>query len=232
MSGLEAFTGGFGSFFSIWQVCIIQISPFFIAFIVGLYLANVVRTPDLNIRRYVLLPCLAYVVGFSLLYSLLIASGLGIGRTLVMNIGNLRLLSGVLILVVALFVILVNRLSYLRERTGPILLGSLSFVIGVTFAAIYSPCITPAMSAIMGLATQPETAVGGWVLALSYGLGLSLSFAVTGIALILLLDRSETVRRNAELLKDVCGAILLVPALLNITGLMVYYKAFFLGLLV
>jgi cytochrome c-type biogenesis protein len=232
MTGLEAFASGFGSFFSIWQMCIIQISPFFMAFIVGLYLLNVVRTPELNIRHYVLMPCIAYMLGFTLLYSLLVASGLNIGRVLVMNIGNLRLLSGVVILFAGLFIILANRLRYLRERTGPVLLSSLSLMMGITFAAIYSPCITPAMSTVMGLATQPDTASHGWLLALSYGLGLSLSFAVTGIALISLLRRFDVVARNASLLKDVCGAIVLIPALLNITGLMVYYKAFFLGLMV
>jgi cytochrome c-type biogenesis protein len=232
MTGLDAFWGGFSSFFSVWQVCIFQISPFFMALIVGLYLTNLSQTSVPNVRDSALIPCSTYIVGFSLLYSLLIASGLGLGRALVTNIGNLRLISGVVILFISFFIILANRLPYLREKTGPLLPASLALMTGLTFAAIYSPCITPTMSAIMGMATRPETAFGGWVLALLYGLGLSLAFAVTGIALISLVRKLDPTAGNAVLLKDICGAVLLVPALLNITGLMVYYKAFFLGLLV
>ncbi|MCP4992718.1 MAG: hypothetical protein GY934_02865, partial [Gammaproteobacteria bacterium] len=62
--------------------------------------------------------------------------------------------------------------------------------------------------------------------------GLSLAFWVTGIALILLLKKTGLVKKSARLTKDICGTIVLVPGLLNITGFMTHYKAFFLGLLV
>ncbi len=231
MTILETFWGGFSSFFSVWQVCILQISPFFMAFVVGLYLMNAAGNPEVSIRRDVLIPCGGYVAGFSLFYSLLIASGLEVGRALVMNIGNLRLVSGVVILLVSLFLILADRVPRLKDTIRPSVSSALSLAIGVAFAAIYSPCITPTMSVIMGLATRPGTAFNGWALALSYGLGMSLSFVVTGIALILLLRKREAATNNTRLLKDICGAILLAPALLSISGLMVYYKAFFLGLL-
>ena len=51
MSGGMALWGGFSSFFSIWQVCILQISPFFIAFIVGSYLATPDQKADRKIFR-------------------------------------------------------------------------------------------------------------------------------------------------------------------------------------
>ena len=44
MGGAAAVWGGFSSFFSIWQICLLQISPFFIAFIVGIYLATIGKT--------------------------------------------------------------------------------------------------------------------------------------------------------------------------------------------
>ncbi len=232
MGVFEALWGGFSSFFSIWQICILQISPFFLAFILGLYLVANSQVADLHISKWVIFPYIAYMAGFVVFYSLLIASGRGIGRTLVYNISDLRVVSGIVILFVSLYLIFADRIAFLRKIHHIGLLVTASLLIGITFAIIYSPCITPTLSEIMGMAAQPKTVSAGWFLAFFYGLGLSLAFGVAGIGMILLLRRVELVMAKARLIKDICGAIVLVPALLNITGLMVYYKAFFLGLLV
>lgn len=237
MGWFDALWGGFSSFFSIWQVCILQISPFFLAYIAGLYLTanNQELNPPLTsqgILRWVVNPYFAFTVGFTLFYSLLVSSGLGISRMLTYNISNLRVISGIVILLVSLYLIFADRASFLEKTRRPITLIILSLLIGVTFALIYSPCITPTLSDIMGLATQPGTAAQGWLLALCYGLGLSLSLGVAGATLVFLLSKTKVPTEKTRLAKDICGIILLAPAFLNITGLMVQYKAFFLGLLV
>jgi len=232
MEGGTALWEGFTSFFSIWQICILQVSPFFIAFLLGLYLATLELKPNASIRRWVLLPYAAYVVGFCVFYSLLISSGLNISRSILYQIGNLRVASGFIILFVALYLIFLNRIDFLRERHNPIISSVLALFIGITFAIIYSPCITPTLSDIMSLATQRGTAIEGWFLAFNYGLGISIALGMTAIALILLLRRRRIVRHNARLIIGICGIIVLVPALLNITGQMRHYKAFFLGFLV
>ncbi len=232
MSGGQALWGGFSSFFSIWQVCILQISPFFMAFIVGLYLMVQDQERDIGIGKWAALPFLAYMLGFTLFYSLFIATGLGIGRTLAYNVSNLRIVSGIVILIIGLYILLANRISWLRQTRHYISLSILSLLIGIAFAVIYSPCITPTLSEIMGIAVRPQSASTGFVLALVYGLGLCLALGMTGIALVLLLKKTRFVIDNIHLAKDICGIIVLIPGLLNITGYMTYYKAFFLGLLV
>jgi len=232
VSGTTALWEGFSSFFSIWQVCILQISPFFIAYIVGLYLATLDQKPDAGLGQWVILPAIAYTAGFTIFYALLIASGLNISRSLLYNIGDLRVVSGIIILLVGLYILLVDRIHFLSRQHNPILLSILSLLIGVTFAIIYSPCITPTLSEIMNLAAQKASAVEGWYLAFFYGLGISAALVATSITLILFLRRRDFVMRHTRLIKNVCGIIVLVPALLNIAGLMRHYKAFFLGFLV
>ena len=102
ISGGAALWGGFSAFFSIWQVCILQISPFFIAFIVGIYFATQGRNPNPDMRRWILLPCIAYGIGFTVFYSLLIASALDISRPLIHSISPLRVVSGVFFLLACL----------------------------------------------------------------------------------------------------------------------------------
>lgn len=229
MSGGAALWGGFSSFFSIWQICILQISPFFIAFIVGSYLATLGNNDDPKISRWVILPCIAYSIGFTVFYSLLIASGLNISRPLIHSVGLLRVIAGVFFLLVGLYILLVNRISLLGKIHSPLLLDALSLFIGIAFAFIYSPCITPMLSDIMGLASQRDTAVEGWYLAFWYGLGISIALCMTSVALILFAGKRGITLRNANLIKNTCGIILLILAVMNLTGLMTHYKAFVLG---
>jgi cytochrome c-type biogenesis protein len=223
---------GFSSFFSIWQICILQVSPFFIAYMTGLFLVTRSQKTNPGIRQWVILPCIAYAIGFTIFYSLLIASGLSISRPLIFNIGNLRVISGIVILCAALYILLVNRISLLNKLHSPLLVSALSLLIGSAFAIMYSPCITPTLSDIMGLASQRGTAVEGWYLAFCYGLGICIALTMTVVTLILILRKREIVLQNIGLIKTACGMIVLVPALLNIAGMMRHYKAFVLGFLV
>jgi len=229
MGGVDALWGGFSSFFSIWQICILQISPFFIAFAVGIYLAMRGKSAEQKILPQVLLLCIAYGIGFTIFYALLIASGLSVSRPLIHNIGFLRVISGIVISLAGLHIILFDRISFLGKMRGPLLLGAVSLLIGVAFAFIYSPCITPMLSDIMGLASQRSTAAEGGYLAFWYGLGISIALCMTAIALIILAGKREIVLRNAGLIKNICGIILLVLGSMNLTGLMTHYKAFVLG---
>jgi cytochrome c biogenesis protein CcdA len=88
------------------------------------------------------------------------------------------------------------------------------------------------MSDIMSIASKPQTAVEGWQLAIMYGIGICAAFGLVGIALVLLLKRSTGVMQNPRLLKNICGIIVLIPAVLALTGTMRHFKAFFLGFMV
>ncbi len=229
MGGGTALWGGFSSFFSIWQICILQISPFFIAFVVGLSLVTLGQKADPEILRWIIPPCITYTLGFIIFYSLLIASGLSFSRPLIGNISSLRIVAGIIILLASLYIFLTNRIPSLGKMHTPPLLGGMSLLIGISFAIMYSPCITPMLSDIMGLASQRSTAVDGWYLAFCYGLGLSIALCMVSVALVLFLGRREWVLRNAGLIKNACGIILFALALMNMTGLMRHYKAFVLG---
>lgn len=229
ISGADALWGGFSAFFSIWQVCILQISPFFIAFIVGIYFATPGKNAAPEIRRWILLPCIAYGIGFTVFYSLLIASALDISRPLIHSISPLRVVSGVFFLLAGLYILLMDRLPILGKLHRPLMVNILALLIGMTLAIIYSPCITPMLSDIMGLASQRSTAVEGWHLAFFYGLGTTIALCLTAIALILLARKQKAVMRNAVLVKNICATILFILAAMNMTGLMRHYKAFVLG---
>jgi cytochrome c-type biogenesis protein len=232
MGVVEASWGGFSSFFSIWQVCILQISPFYMIFATGLYLSALDSEERPGLLVWTVIPSLAYVIGFSIFFALLSSSGLYAGRYLTYHIESLRFASGMFFLFAALFILLSHRIAVVSKLVRPVVAVIISFFVGVTFALIYSPCITPTLSKILGLAVRPESAQHGSIMALFYGLGMSLAFAIVAALLITILQRKEKIIAHGAIIRDVCAGILLVLAIMNITGVMVYYKAFFLGLLV
>lgn len=233
MDFLIAFGQGFSSFFSIWQVCILQISPFFMAYIIALYFADFKEQGDGNFGGRVLLPALTFAPGFAIFYALLSLNSLPVGRILSYNLGYLGFSSGVYILLVTFTLLLSGRMAFADDiLKRPVILAVGSFVLGASFALVYSPCITPALSEILSMTSRAETAVRGGVLALFYSMGICLGLTVTASAIVLVLKRSAFAVRKAGSIKDVGSLGIGILGILNVTGLMVYYKAFFLGLLV
>lgn len=202
------------------------------AYIIGLYFVGLSRVDKPDFKQWAVFPSLSYIAGFSILYSLLSSPGLSISRYLSYNLGSLRLASGIFILFMSLYILFPDRISIFKKINGPFILAGLSLLLGLSFAVVYSPCITPTLSEILGLVNFPNMEIRGAVLALYYGSGLSLAFAITGLTFVSLLGKTRILVSNSVKTRTVCGLILGILAFLNITGFMTYYKAFVLGLLV
>ncbi|MCP5074899.1 MAG: hypothetical protein GY947_16615 [Rhodobacteraceae bacterium] len=231
MGNLDAVSYGFSSFFSIWQICILQISPFFLAYVTGLYFAADSLNTEASIGDRVVLPALSFTPGFAVMYAVLTVTGLPAGRTLVYNLGVLGFIAGCYILLASLSLVLSGKFAFIGLLRRPLVLALVSLILGIAFALIYSPCITPALSEIMSLAGRAETAVRGGTLALFYALGICLGLTVTGTVLVYLLARVGVVVRHPGMAQIVSGLVLAFLAALNLSGTMIYYKAFFLGFL-
>lgn len=233
MSAIEVLLSGFASFFSIWQVCMLQISPFFIVYLIGLFATSQTITPRPGgLPGWTLLPALAYVIGFGIFFAMLCASGLYIGRYLNYHITALRFGTGIFFLIIAAWFLFADRLSWLHNRLGSWLATGMTLGVGIAMALIYSPCITPTLSAILGLAVRGETAHQGARLALFYGFGMSLAFGLVGILLVMLVKSRLGFQHHLRLIKNLSAGVMLILAMMNISGVMTFYKAFFLGLLV
>jgi len=231
MGNLDALVHGFSSFFSIWQVCILQISPFFLAYVTGLYFAAAPLNAEASLGSRVVLPALSFAPGFAVIYALLTMTGLPFGRMLVYNLDTLGFIAGCYILFASLSLLLAGRFAVIGYLRQPLVLVAISLVLGSAFALVYSPCITPALSEILGMARRPETAVHGGTLAFFYALGICLALTATGTALVYLLARVAAVERHPAMVKNACGLVLAILAALTLSGTMIYYKAFFLGFL-
>ncbi|TSC67098.1 MAG: cytochrome c-type bioproteinis protein [Parcubacteria group bacterium Gr01-1014_66] len=209
-----AFVGGLVSFLA---PCFLPIIPGFLAYLAGS------STADARPSRFrFFLNSLFFVLGFSLVFA---ASGVLLNTLLERVAYDVQIwlarIGGAVIIFFGLQLVGVLKFSFF-ERTHQIFAARrlsssylTSFLFGFAFAAGWTPCVSIALGAILGLAARaPGTAF--WLL-LSYSIGLGLPFLVVGI----FADKAALlIRRYGRITKYVTilfGAVLITLGILIFT---------------
>lgn len=173
----------------------------------------------LPLRLHLALHTLAFVAGLSAVFVALGFSA-GLLSQLLFAYGSaLRVVAGALL--VAMGVIMLDvlplplfkqelRVHLMRKPSG--YLGSA--VVGVAFAAGWTPCIGPILAGILGIAATSGGGAQGGLLLLAYSLGFSLPF----LALSQLLPLTRALRRYSGVLEKVGAVLLIAVGVLLLTG--------------
>ncbi len=212
---LVAFAAGLLSFLS---PCVLPLVPSYVGFLTGMTLPEVSRR-----RRVALLHAVLFVVGFSLVFVLLGASATALGRALNQYQVWIQRVGGALILAFGLVCLGLVKADFLmRERRvqleqKPIgYLGSL--LVGMAFAAGWTPCIGPVLGAILGLAASSSDLARGTLLLVAYSAGLAVPFLLAALALETFLGWFQRFRRYLPWVMRISGALLVFVGLLMLTG--------------
>ena len=129
-----------------------------------------------------------FVVGFTLVFVMLGATASVMGRVLIQYVRHLNRISGVIIILLGLYLLGLIPLEKLGRTfrlpmpvSGP---GKISaFFMGVAFAAGWTPCIGPVLGGILLYAGMSETLHQGMWLLMFYSLGLGVPFVITAFFL-------------------------------------------------
>jgi cytochrome c-type biogenesis protein len=174
-------------------------------------------------RRAALVHALLFVLGFSLVFILLGASATAVGRALNYHQVWVQRIGGVLIIAFGLvclglfgptFLTRERRLHLDRKPLG--YLGSA--LVGMAFAAGWTPCIGPVLGGILGLAATSADVSRGMLLLGVYSAGLALPFLIAALALERFLDWFQRFRRFLPWVMRVSGALLVLVGVLLVTG--------------
>jgi cytochrome c-type biogenesis protein len=182
-TGIIAFVSGLLSFFS---PCILPLVPSYLIFISGITFDDYKELQPRKYRKIVLVHSLAFIVGFSFVFVTLGISSSALGRLLsnyqvyVMRIG------GFVLIILGLYYLDVIKMPFLnREKVfhlkeKPVgLFGS--FIIGITFSLGWTPCVGPALSSILIIASTTESIWEGVYLLGLYSLGLAIPFVISAL---------------------------------------------------
>ena len=210
-----AFAAGLLSFLS---PCVLPLVPSYVGFLTGMTL------PEMSGRRRIaLLHALCFVAGFSLVFVLLGASATALGRALNYYQIWLQRIGGVLIIAFGLVCLGVFRVGLLTqehrlhlERKPVGFLGS--GLVGMAFAAGWTPCIGPVLGAILGLAATSADLTRGMLLLAVYSAGLAVPFLIAAVAVESFLDWFQRFRRFLPWVMRLSGALLIFVGILLVTG--------------
>jgi cytochrome c-type biogenesis protein len=174
-------------------------------------------------RRAALIHALLFVSGFSLVFILLGASATALGRALNHYQVWLQRVGGVLIILFGLVCLGVFRVRLLTQDRRVHLerkpLGYLgSALVGMAFAAGWTPCIGPVLGGILGLAATSTDVSRGMLLLAVYSAGLALPFLIAAVAVESFLDWFQRFRRFLPLVMRISGVMLVIVGVLLVTG--------------
>ncbi len=219
ISLLAAFTAGLLSFIS---PCVLPLVPSYVSYITGLSVEQLASEEERHrYRRVIILNSLLFIGGFSSVFIAFGASASLIGQLLITYQDVIRKLGGILIVIFGLYLLGVINLSFLKTEkryhfsNKPAgYLGS--FVIGVAFAAGWTPCVGPVLGTILLYASTTDGLLGGVTLLTAYSLGLGLPFFLTAMGVNRFLDYFKQVRAYLWGVSAVSGVFLVV------VGAMIY----------
>jgi cytochrome c-type biogenesis protein len=177
-----AVLAGFLSFVS---PCVLPIVPGYLTFITGMSFDEL--TDQHHRSRLVssaIVKSLPFVVGFSLVFIALGASASAVGAVVRANLGLLKQIAGVGIVILGLHLAgFLPIPALLRERRlsgEPSAPGmGRAFIAGIFFAFGWTPCVGPILAGILTLAATTETLSYGVLLLAAYSLGLGIPFILS-----------------------------------------------------
>ncbi len=211
MGYITAFLGGLLSFLS---PCVLPLIPSYVSFITGISFEDFKSGDQARLRKLTLINSFAFVVGFSTVFIVLGVSSSYVGTLFAIYYDHIRIVGGILIILMGLYVMGVIKLNFLASDKR-IHLDSKprgyfgAFVVGLTFGAGWTPCIGPILGSILLIASTTGSALQGFYLLLVYSLGLAIPFMATSLAINTFLSKFSVIQKYMRVIMIISGLLLI-----------------------
>lgn len=185
IGGIAVFLEGIISFFS---PCVIPLIPLYMG-----YLASGAKEEDKNgniiyKKKIVIIYTLFFILGISMSFFILGLSFTGIGLFFKDNKKFLLEVGGILIIILGLFQLGIIKASFLNKEKklklnfNPNKMNKkTAFLMGFIFSFAWTPCVGPALSSTLIMASTASNAFIGNLLVLIYALGFLIPFIILGL---------------------------------------------------
>lgn len=201
------FLEGFISFIS---PCMLPLLPLYISYFAG----------GADKKHKVFLRALSFVLGFTVVFSLLGLFAGTLGAFLREYRTAVNIAGGALIIIFGLSYLEVIRLPFFKGirngRTADTVVSA--FLFGIVYSVSLTPCIGAFLGSALALAGASGTALKGVLLLVTYSLGLGVPFLISA----LLIERLNTaftfIKRNYRVINIVCGSFLILVGILMALG--------------
>jgi cytochrome c-type biogenesis protein len=208
-----AFIAGLLSFLS---PCVLPLIPSYATYITGLSFSDMkAEHTSHKVRQQTIIHSLIFIAGFTTVFVLLGASATYLGNFLQEHMKTLRMAGGLLVIIFGIHVtglfdlgILLGEKRFTIHRKPAGYLGS--FVVGVAFAAGWTPCIGPILASILIVAATEDTVYQGMSLLLCYSVGLGTPFLLSSLALNRFLAYFNKYKKFIRIFEIITGIFLII----------------------
>ena len=195
--------------------CMLPLLPLYISY----FAAEESEGKEKKIR--VFSRALSFVIGFTLVFSLmgLFAGTVGSflkDRKLILNI-----ICGIIIIAFGLSYLDIIPVNFLKGMKKSRKAGSIAsaFVFGLIYSVSLSPCIGTFLGSALMMASNSADTFKGVTLLLTYSLGMGIPFLLSSIFIDSLKNTFKAIKNHYKVINAVCGAFLIITGLLMATGL-------------
>lgn len=216
---ISAFLGGILSFLS---PCVLPLIPSYVSFITGISFDDFKTGDKARIRKLTIINSLAFVIGFSTVFVLLGVSSSYVGRFFAVYYDHIRIVGGIIIIVMGLYVMGVIKLNFLSAEKRIHLHSKPrgyfgSYIVGLAFGAGWTPCIGPILGTILLVASTTGSAMAGFKLLLVYSAGLAIPFVATALLINSFLSHFSAIQKYMKLIMIISGLLLISFGIILLT---------------
>lgn len=222
VSLMIAFTAGILSFVS---PCVLPLIPSYVTYISGVSIDRLTVGDDKGARWATLFHSIAFVIGFSLIFIALGASATVLGQFMSKNQVIIRKVGGIIVIALGVhFTGLINfgflqqykKMEFAAKPAG----YAGSVLVGMVFAAGWTPCIGPILASILLYASTAETMGKGIAFLAAYSLGLGIPFILSAIAINRFFNFFNGIKKYMRVISIFSGIFLIIIGILIYTNYM------------
>lgn len=185
IQGITVLLEGMISFFS---PCVIPLLPLYMGYLAGSAKEKDKDGKIIYKRRRVFFYTLFFVLGISMSFFILGLSFTAIGKIFKEYKTTIAIIGGIIIIILGLFQLKILNFKFLQKEKklqvaiNPNKMNPLiAFLMGFLFSFAWTPCVGPALSSVLIMASSAESMLMGNFLVLIYGIGFIIPFLILGL---------------------------------------------------
>ncbi len=213
-----AFLAGLASFLA---PCVLPLVPAYLGYMSGYAVTKPESPRSGRERLYIVSHAAFFVLGFSIIFILLgsVAGSLGV----FLRGPVLRYVGGVVVIFFGLALAGLLNVPFLYREAKLEWRGrrewgfASSFLIGMVFAAGWTPCVGPALTSILLLTAQESTAAQGALLLAAYSAGIGFPFILAALLIDQLTGLLNRLGRYLPIIQKATGVLLVLVGIIVLT---------------
>ncbi|WP_297638698.1 cytochrome c biogenesis protein CcdA [uncultured Clostridium sp.] len=214
MERVNIFVAFFAGVISFLSPCVLPLIPVYINILTG----GASGKSD-GKKNVIFVKSLLFILGFTIIFIILGASATLLGELFNEHLELLRIISGILIIFFGIYtleIIKVGRL-YMEKKVIKNTRNFGPFIMGVAFAAGWTPCVGPILGSILVYTSNASTIDGVITLGI-YSLGLGIPFLLSAM----LIEKFTIVRKyifkHMIIIKRITGILMVLIGILILTN--------------